>query len=219
VSRRTRIALATAAAAVPLVAAAPAGAYFITAYDGGPAVPVGTPFTGTAGGFSFQNAATGATVGTCTGATANGVTGGSSGVSEQLDVTSGTITGCKVGSQNVFVTANASAASPWSVVPRSGTTSPFGGEVQNVNITVRCGTATATPATYAGTITTGGSSQNVVGTPGSGSTITAVQAGPLTKSGSGCPALPSTGSITGTIVLRSVGGVSVSATNNLWLNP
>jgi hypothetical protein len=191
-----------------------ASAYNITSSAGGSAVPVGTSFSSSGGALSFQNASTGSTVATCTGSTLSGVSGGS-GVSSQLDVTSGTYTGCKVGSQNVFVTVNASAASPWSVVPTTGTTSPFGGQVQNVNVTVRCGTATATPATYSGTLTTGVTETNQT----AASKINLTSAGALTKAGSGCPALPASAAVTQENVLTAVGGSPVSATNNLWLNP
>jgi hypothetical protein len=191
-----------------------ASAYSITASDGGAAVPVGTAFSSAGGALSFQNAATGATAATCASSTLDGVTGGS-GASSQLDVTSGSYTGCKVGSQNVFVTVGASAASPWSVVPTGGTGSPFTGEVQNVNVTVRCGTATSTPATYSGTLTTGVSATNQT----DGSKINLAAAGSLTKAGSGCPALPATASVTQENLLTTVGGAPVSAANNLWLNP
>jgi hypothetical protein len=192
-----------------------ASAYTITSSAGGAAVPVGTSFASSGGALSFQNAATGATAATCTGSTLGGVTGdGGSGVSSQLDVTSGTYTGCKVGSQNVFVTVNASSAAPWSVVPTGGT-GPFTGEVRNVNVTVRCGTATSTPATYSGTLTSGVSETNQT----DASKINLAAAGSLTKSGSGCPALPATAAVTQENVLTAVGGSPVSAANNLWLNP
>ncbi|MDO9407398.1 hypothetical protein [Patulibacter sp.] len=206
--------IATAATLGLAGTATAASAYSITSSAGGAAVPVGTSFSSAGGALSFQNAATGANVASCTASTLNGVTGGS-GTSSQLDVTGGSYTGCKVGSQNVFVTVNASAASPWSVVPTSGTTSPFAGEVQNVNVTVRCGTATATPATYTGTLTTGVSETNQT----DGSKISLAAAGSLTKSGSGCPFLPATAAVTQENVLTSVGGAPVSAANNLWLNP
>lgn len=120
----------TVTAALGLAGSATAAsAYSITSSAGGAAVPVGTSFASSGGALSFQNAATGSTAATCASSTLNGVTGGS-GVSSQLDVTSGSYTGCKVGSQNVFVTVNA-AATPWSVVPTSGT-GPILGEVQNV---------------------------------------------------------------------------------------
>lgn len=191
-----------------------ASAYSITASDGGAAVPVGTSFDSSGGALNFQNAATGAVAATCTGSTLNGVTGGT-GVSSQLDVTSGSYSGCRVGSQNVFVTVNASAASPWSVVPTGGTASPFTGEVQGVNVTVRCGTATSTPATYSGTLTSGVSATNQT----AGSKINLTSAGALTKSGSGCPALPASALVTQENLLTAVGGAPVSAANNLWLNP
>ncbi|CAB4922605.1 unannotated protein [freshwater metagenome] len=206
--------IATAATLGLAGTATAASAYSITSSAGGAAVPVGTSFASSGGALSFQNAATGATAATCASSTLNGVTGGT-GVSSQLDVTSGSYTGCKVGSQNVFVTVNASAASPWSVVPTTGTGSPFGGEVRNVNVTVRCGTATSTPATYSGTLTTGVTETNQT----DASKINLASAGSLTKAGSGCPALPATAAVTQENVLTAVGGAPVSAANNLWLNP
>jgi hypothetical protein len=211
---KQKIAAVAAATTLGLAGTATAAsAYNITSSAGGAAVPVGTSFSSSGGSLSFQNAATGAVAATCTGSTLNGVTGGT-GVSSQLDVTSGSYTGCKVGSQNVFVTVNATAASPWSVVPTGGT-GPFTGEVQNVNVTVRCGTATSTPATYSGTLTSGVSETNQT----AGSKINLSSAGSLTKTGSGCPALPATASVTQENVLTAVGGSPVSAANNLWLNP
>jgi hypothetical protein len=191
-----------------------ASAYSITSSAGGAAVPVGTSFSSSGGALSFQNASSGSTVATCTGSTLNGVTGGT-GVSSQLDVTSGTYTGCKVGTQNVFVTVNASAASPWAVVPTTGTGSPFGGEVRNVSVTVRCGSTTATPATYTGSLLTGVTETNQT----DGSKINLTSAGSLAKTGAGCPALPASAAVTQENVLTAVGGSPVSAANNLWLNP
>lgn len=215
--RIRRAALVAATATLGLAGTATAAsAYSVTSSAGGAAVPVGTAFQSSGGALSFQNAASGATAATCTGSTLGGVTGdGGSGVSSQLDITSGTYTGCRTGGQNVFVTVNASAASPWSVVPTTGTGSPFGGEVRNVDVTVRCGTATATPATYSGTLTTGVSETNQI----DASKINLTSAGALTKSGSGCPTLPATAAVTQENVLTSVGGSPVSAANNLWLNP
>jgi hypothetical protein len=210
-------ALATSLATIGLAATAgSASAYSFTSSEGGAPVPVGTPFTLGGGAIQVQNSV-GTTWMTCMGSTLNGVTGsrGASNISSQLNVTSGSWNGCKVGAQNIFYTVNASQNSPWQIVPTSGTNSPFGSVVDGVNLTVRCGSPTSSSATYTGSLTSGVSETNLA----TGLQITLATAGNLAKSGTGCPALPNPASVTQTNTVTSVGGAPVSSTNNLWLNP
>jgi hypothetical protein len=82
-------------------------------------------------------------------------------------------------------------------------------------VTVRCGTPTATPATYTGNLTSGVTLENNT----AGSITHLVAAGLLTKSGTGCPLLPNPAKVTQDNTLTNVGGSAVSPTNNLWTNP
>jgi hypothetical protein len=202
------------AAAVPALAASKAGSYNLTYSSGGAAVPVGTSWTSSGGSLSFLNKS-GAVIATCTGSSLSGVTGTTNdGPSNELSVTGGSYTGCTTAGSPVYVTVNASSSSPWNVIPTSGSASPFKGEVTGINVTVRCGSPSATPATYSGNLTKGVSEQNAK----TGSVIGLKDAASLAKSGSGCPTLPNPAYVTQSNTLQTVGGNPVTKKNNLWLN-
>jgi hypothetical protein len=211
-----KLAVATGVASLALAGAAASASAYQVYPNATAATPWadGTPYTATAGALQFANLG-GTTIANCTGGS---VTGAVSDGSTALSVGAGSsFTGCTVAGAPVFVTVNPT----WKITALSGTSPTFEGQAAGVNVTVRCGTPTATPATYAGTLT------SLTGNPASGSfqinndttgsTITLNKAGLLDKTGTGCPTLPNPARVTVSYKAATVNGAAVTATNNLWV--